>query len=204
MGYHSDSQQQPLAITYPSPISNTPASVGIEKGTPNIFRQKRKYRRRIKTEPLEEEQVEPKSESISDIDESVLKSPVQTFGPPSEAPSELKTEPMDGVKFQSPGEKPIKKKVKVMLPSLDSPRGLRTLLPGIANLFNHCDRPVKIKIVFGNWKTRKQRSTSDSSEADSPTGPGSTNTLAIESRQHKSKKLAKRCGRGGRGVAGQF
>ena len=56
-----------------------------------------------------------------------MKSPAQTFGPSVE----VKVEPKDGLKFRSPGEVPIKKKVKVMIPNLDSPRGLRTLLPGM-------------------------------------------------------------------------
>ena len=200
MGYHSDSQQQqPLAITYPSPTSAALPSVDFEKDTPNISKQKRKYRRRIKTEPQEIEQIEPKIESISDIDDSILKSPAETFEPCFE----IKVERKDGVEFQSPEEKPIKKKVKVMLPSLDSPRGLRTLLPGMMNLFiflvSSDDNNNRCLI-----KTREQRTTSDSSETDTSARLESTNTFTIESRQHKSKKLAKRCGRGGRGVAGQF
>ncbi len=99
----------------------------MDKTTPNISRQKRKYRRRIKTEPPEIEPLQPKIEINSDIDDSIMKSPAQTFEPSVEA----KVEPKDGLEFRSPGEVPIKKKVKVMIPNLDSPRGLRTLLPGM-------------------------------------------------------------------------
>lgn len=123
VGYHSDSQHQPLAITYPT--SNTSASTDSAV----VPRQKRKYQRRIKSEPVENEPVLPKTEIASDVDDSLMKSPAQIFT----SPTSVKTEPMDGVEFQSPGEKTVKKKVKVMLPSLDSPRGLRTLLPGIMN-----------------------------------------------------------------------
>lgn len=104
-----------------------PVTVDSDKTTPNVSKQKRKYRRRIKTEPPEIEELQPKLETNSDIDDSIMKSPAQTFEPSAH----VKPEPIDGTEFLSPGEEPIRKKVKVMIPNLDSPRGLRTLLPGI-------------------------------------------------------------------------
>lgn len=126
VGYHSDGQQQPLAISYPSPTLAAPVAVDTEKTTPNISRQKRKYRRQIKSEPPEVEESQPKLETNSDVDDSKIKSPAQAFEP--SVP--IKVEPTDGIEFRSPGEEPVRKKVKVMIPNLDSPRGLRTLLPG--------------------------------------------------------------------------
>lgn len=158
VGYHSDSQQQQsLAITYPSPSPITTAPVDVDKTTPNISKQKRKYKRRMKAELPENEPLQPKIEINSDIEDSIMKSPAQTFEPPVEP----KVEPKDGMEFRSPGEVPIKKKVKVMIPNLDSPRGLRTLLPGIQSFAF-----IIISLIFVDKFIvicREQRSASDTS-----------------------------------------
>ena len=128
VGYHSDSQQQqPLAIAYPSPSVVSPE--GSDRTTPDAAKQKRNSRRRIKIEQPENEPVhQPKVEVSSDVEDVFMKSPTNTYQPSTPV---MKLEATESDDFQSSPEKSIKKKVKVMLPSLDSPRGLRTLLPGI-------------------------------------------------------------------------
>ena len=122
VGYHSDGQQLPpqqLAITYPSPVAGEVDKSLFSTG------KKRKYRSpRVKTEPPE--LLVPKIEKEEEmLDESA------TMDVDEYQQQPLLKSPLSGELHDSTDEgKPIKKKAKVMLPSLGSPRGLRTLLPG--------------------------------------------------------------------------
>ena len=125
VGYHSDGQQLPsqqLAITYPSP--------GAGEGEKSLFgtAKKRKYRSpRVKIEPPE--LLVPKIEKEELPDQS---SPMDEY----QQHSLLKSPPSGELNDSTDDGKPIKKKAKVMLPSLGSPRGLRTLLPGLQDFLN--------------------------------------------------------------------
>lgn len=140
VGYHSDGQDVlrspqmqhhpvPLSITYPSPsaLASPTEMDGMPQGVPRSGQKKVRYKRRLKTEPPDQ-LLQPKLELTSDGDEVMNTSPVKTY---DDSPSLSHSEVMGtaGLGF-TPDSQPIKKKAKVMLPSLDSPRGVRTLLPG--------------------------------------------------------------------------
>lgn len=132
VGYHSDGQDAtqsphapyqpvPLAITYPSPVIETGRTTSASPGSG----QKKVRKRRLKTEPPDQQLLQPKIEPSSDVDELAMEtSPIKTG---FEATAEAKLEP---VQDQTPDSGPVKKKAKVILPSLDVPRGVRTILPG--------------------------------------------------------------------------
>ena len=120
VGYHHDGQQypspqrMPLAIDYTSPVrlsemANVTSSAEV-KTPPGS---KRKYKGRLKAEPPERE--------------PPLVSELPTLPPPPLVEPKSEVDRLD----ESPTAlEPIRKKAKVMLPNLSSPRGLRTLLPG--------------------------------------------------------------------------
>jgi hypothetical protein len=103
----------PLAIDYTSPIrlsemANVTSSAEV-KTPPGS---KRKYRGRLKAEPPGREP------------------PLVSELPPPPPFVEPKSE-VDRLDESPTAFEPIRKKAKVMLPNLSSPRGLRTLLPGM-------------------------------------------------------------------------
>ena len=120
VGYHQDDHHQltsphrfPLAIDYSSPVNlavTAPLAPRVEIKTPTKSsavgqtRQKRKFKGRVKPEPPEAEPPLPLEPPLSEPKMEVDLSPISL--------------------------EPIRKKAKVMLPNLSSPRGLRTLLPG--------------------------------------------------------------------------
>jgi len=96
-------------------VKATPASpTGPRSGQKKV-----RYKRRIKAEPPD---IKPKIEPCSDAEESMVISPIKNLDPVSDLETTQNIIPAD--------PQPIKKKAKVMLPSLDAPRGVRTLLPG--------------------------------------------------------------------------